>query len=58
MQNSIDAPLVEVRGVRHLYGNSQEAKLLVLDDVNLSLRENEIVGLLGRSGSGLSLIHI
>ena len=56
MPTSIDAPLVEVRGVRHLYGNSQEAKLLVLDDVNLSLRENEIVGLLGRSGSGKSTL--
>jgi len=56
MQTSIDAPLVEVRGVRHLYGKSQDAKLLVLDDVNLSLRENEIVGLLGRSGSGKSTL--
>ena len=56
MQTSIDAPLVEVRGVRHLYGNNQDAKLLVLDDVNLSLRENEIVGLLGRSGSGKSTL--
>ncbi len=56
MQTSIDAPLVEVRGVRHLYGSTQDAKLLVLDDVNLSLRENEIVGLLGRSGSGKSTL--
>src|ERR1700740_2596145 len=31
-----------------------QGELLVLDDVNLSLREGEIVGLLGRSGSGKS----
>jgi len=56
MPPNIDAPLVEVRGVRHLYGKSKDARLLVLDDVNLTLRENEIVGLLGRSGSGKSTL--
>ncbi|MEL4382791.1 ATP-binding cassette domain-containing protein, partial [Shewanella algae] len=29
---------------------------LVLDDVDLTLRENEVVGLLGRSGSGKSTL--
>jgi NitT/TauT family transport system ATP-binding protein len=48
-------PLVEVRSLRHLYGKS-DTDLLVLDDVNLSLAENEIVGLLGRSGSGKSTL--
>jgi NitT/TauT family transport system ATP-binding protein len=48
-------PLVEVKSLRHLYGKS-DADLLVLDDVNLSLDENEIVGLLGRSGSGKSTL--
>jgi NitT/TauT family transport system ATP-binding protein len=48
-------PLVEVKHLRHLYGKS-DADLLVLDDVNLSLSENEIVGLLGRSGSGKSTL--
>ncbi|KVC53539.1 hypothetical protein WS58_34145, partial [Burkholderia pseudomultivorans] len=32
--------------------NKTQGELLVLDDANLSLREGEIVGLLGRSGSG------
>ena len=54
--DTVDTPLVEVRGVRHVYGDHREAKPLILDDVNLTLRENEIVGLLGRSGSGKSTL--
>jgi NitT/TauT family transport system ATP-binding protein len=49
-------PLVEVKDVRHLYGKPGDGELLVLDEVNLSLGENEIVGLLGRSGSGKSTL--
>jgi NitT/TauT family transport system ATP-binding protein len=56
MLDTVDEPLVEVRGVRHLYGDRRESKPLILDDVNLTLRENEIVGLLGRSGSGKSTL--
>ncbi|GAB7204727.1 hypothetical protein OS21_12160 [Dickeya oryzae] len=48
--------LVNVQHVRHLYGKSGSAERLVLDDVNLTLYDNEIVGLLGRSGSGKSTL--
>ena len=48
--------LVEVEGLKHVYGNGSGPGLLVLDDVNLTLRSNEIVGLLGRSGSGKSTL--
>lgn len=48
-------PLVEVSGLRHFYGPPPGSHL-VLDDVNLTLVENEIVGLLGRSGSGKSTL--
>jgi len=51
-----DRPLVDVRHVRHFYHKGGAADLLVLDDVNLQLRENEIVGMLGRSGSGKSTL--
>ncbi|ATQ41502.1 AAA-associated domain-containing protein [Caulobacter mirabilis] len=47
--------LVEVRNVRHHYGKAG-GDLLVLDDVDLTLFDNEIVGLLGRSGSGKSTL--
>ena len=55
MLQTVDAPLVEVHGVRHVYGDRGSGPV-ILDDVNLTLRENEIVGLLGRSGSGKSTL--
>jgi NitT/TauT family transport system ATP-binding protein len=50
---SASGALVEIRGVRHLYG---EGGHVVLEDVDLSLRSNEIVALLGRSGCGKSTL--
>ncbi|NIE67985.1 nitrate/sulfonate/bicarbonate ABC transporter ATP-binding protein [Burkholderia sp. Ax-1719] len=48
----------EVLSVKHMSRGfaKKDDERLVLDDVNLSLREGEIVGLLGRSGSGKSTL--
>jgi len=51
-----DVNLVEVRKVRHVYGKGGGSHLVVLDNVDLTLKTNEIVGLLGRSGSGKSTL--
>jgi NitT/TauT family transport system ATP-binding protein len=56
MLQTLDRPLVEVRSVRQVYAKPHGSSLVVLDDVNLTLRQNEIVGLLGRSGSGKSTL--
>ncbi|MEJ0020151.1 MAG: nitrate/sulfonate/bicarbonate ABC transporter ATP-binding protein [Acetobacteraceae bacterium] len=49
-------PLLEVRQCRQAYHKEANTDLVVLDDVNLSLREGEMVALLGRSGSGKSTL--
>ena len=48
--------LLRVRGVRQSFRKTGGGDLSVLEDVNLALREGEIVGLLGRSGSGKSTL--
>jgi NitT/TauT family transport system ATP-binding protein len=50
---SLHSPLVRVDHLRHFYGSSD---MPVLDDVNVTLVDNEIVALLGRSGSGKSTL--
>ncbi|CCV15181.1 nitrate/sulfonate/bicarbonate ABC transporter ATP-binding protein [Mesorhizobium sp. STM 4661] len=49
-------PLVDVSGVCQTYDKGNAGKLVVLDDVALTLHTAEIVGLLGRSGSGKSTL--
>src|ERR1700686_4686923 len=53
---SASGALVEVAGVRHVYGEGGAKGHCVLEDVDLSLRSNEIVALLGRSGCGKSTL--
>ena len=49
-------PLLDVQSVCQAFRKADGDELVVLEGVNLMLREGEIVGLLGRSGSGKSML--
>jgi NitT/TauT family transport system ATP-binding protein len=56
LERAASPPLLEVRRCRQAYHKEASTELVVLDDVNLVLREGEMVALLGRSGSGKSTL--
>ncbi|HET8997841.1 MAG TPA: ABC transporter ATP-binding protein, partial [Acetobacteraceae bacterium] len=56
MDTTATATLLEVQNIRQSYHKDANADLVVLDGVDLTLREREMVALLGRSGSGKSTL--
>ena len=51
-----ESPLLQCTDVRKAFPVPDAEELLVLEGMNLELREGQIVGLLGRSGSGKSTL--
>lgn len=48
--------LLEVKNLQKAFGRSKEAQVDVLKDVSFSLKQGEIIGLIGASGAGKSTI--
>jgi NitT/TauT family transport system ATP-binding protein len=52
----MDAPLLDIHGLRHTFPKADGGDLLVLDGIELEIAQGQIVGLLGRTGSGKSTL--
>ena len=57
-QFSLDHPasLLEVRGLSKSFHQSDRQDLLVLDEIDFSLEQGQIMAILGKSGSGKSTL--
>ena len=54
--STMEAPILELRGVQKTFDREGSKSLRVLEDINLDIRPNEVVALIGPSGCGKSTI--
>ena len=51
-----EAPILEVRGLSHVYSAGTPFEQKALDDVSLSVRRGEFIAIIGHTGSGKSTL--
>jgi NitT/TauT family transport system ATP-binding protein len=56
MSTTTNTPIVELIGIDMLFGETDKDKMKVLDDINLTVQEHDVMALLGPSGCGKSTI--
>ena len=56
MAGDATRPILELRNICKVFAKPSGGSLPVLDNIHVSMRDGEILGLLGRSGSGKSTL--